>query len=86
LYTITAPPGKLGILLSNAKVGKVGTYVSAIRSTSVLAGKVHILDIFESIDGEDVTLMTSKEIMNIMASRAEFERELQLRPAPMESN
>jgi hypothetical protein len=86
LYTITAPVGKLGILLSNAKSGKVGTYVSAIRSTSVLAGKVHIGDIFESIDGEDVTLLTSKEIMNIMASRAEFERELQLRPAPMETN
>jgi hypothetical protein len=86
LFSVTAPPGKLGILLSNAKVGKLGTYVSAIRSTSVLAGKVHIGDIFESIDGEDVTLMTSKEIMNIMASRAEFERELQLRPAPMETN
>ena len=86
LYTIIAPPGKLGILLSNAKSGKVGTHVSAVRSTSVLAGKVHIGDIFESIDGQDVTLKTSKEIMNIMASRSEHERELQLRPTPMESN
>ena len=85
LYTITAPPGKLGILLSNAKSGKVGTHVSAVRSTSVLAGKVHIGDIFESIDGQDVTLKTSKEIMNIMASRSEHERELQLRPTPTES-
>ena len=85
VYTITAPPGKLGILLSNAKSGKVGTHVSAVRSTSVLAGKVHIGDIFESIDGQDVTLKTSKEIMNIMASRSEHERELQLRPTPTES-
>lgn len=85
LYTITAPPGKLGILLSNAKVGNVGTQISAVRSTSVLAGKVHIGDIFESIDGQDVTLKTSKEIMNIMASRSEHERELQLRPTPKKS-
>ena len=55
-------------------------HVSAVRSTSVLAGQVHVGDVFVGIDGEDVTLMNSKEITNIMAHKSEFKRELRLRP------
>ena len=54
--------------------------MSAVRSESVLAGKVHVGDIFVSIDGENVTRMNSKEITNIMARKAEFERVLKFRP------
>lgn len=79
-FQITAPPGKLGILLSNKSGQKGPTHVSAVRSESVLAGKVHVGDIFMSIDGEDVTRMNSKEITNIMARKAEFERMLRFRP------
>ena len=53
------------------------THVSAVRSESVLAGKVHVGDIFISIDGEDVRRMNSKEITNIVACKAEFEQMLQ---------
>eukprot|EP00578_Thalassiosira_sp_NH16_P008286 CAMPEP_0181111352 /NCGR_PEP_ID=MMETSP1071-20121207/19226_1 /TAXON_ID=35127 /ORGANISM="Thalassiosira sp., Strain NH16" /LENGTH=1073 /DNA_ID=CAMNT_0023195233 /DNA_START=103 /DNA_END=3322 /DNA_ORIENTATION=+ len=83
-FQIVAPPGKLGILLSNSKssssTGGGPTHVSAVRSESVLAGKVHVGDIFVSIDGENVTRMNSKEITNIMARKAEFERVLKFRP------
>jgi len=77
---VIAPPGKLGILLAN-KSGQQGpTHVSAVRSESVLAGKVHVGDRFVSIDGEDVTRMNSKEITTIMARKSEFERVLVLIP------
>jgi len=110
-FEIIAPPGKLGILLSNTpKSSLVGglhsttttqhdgssssssssfravgsnrglAHVSAVRSESVLAGKVHVGDIFVSIDGEDVTQMNPKEITNVMARKAEFERVLKFRP------
>jgi len=55
-------------------------HVSAVRSTSVLASQVHVGDVFVGIDGEDVTLMNSKEITNIMAHKSEFKRELRLHP------
>mmetsp|Transcript_36772 Transcript_36772/g.60046 ORF Transcript_36772/g.60046 Transcript_36772/m.60046 type:complete len:281 (-) Transcript_36772:62-904(-) len=84
-FQITAPPGKLGILLSNKSGQKGPTHVSAVRSESVLAGKVHVGDIFMSIDGEDVTRMNSKEITNIMARNAEFERVLRFRPLVLSS-
>ena len=48
--------------------------VSAVRSESVLAGKVHVCDVFVSIDGEDVSNMNSKEITIIMARKSESER------------
>ena len=79
-FTLIAPPGKLGILLSNAESNTGPTHVSAVRSTSVLAGQVHVGDVFVGIDGEDVTLMNSKEITSIMARKSEFQRELRLRP------
>ena len=80
--TVVAPPGRLGILLSNNKAGGVistPTYVSAVRSESVLAGKVQVGDLFLKIDGEDVSQLTSKMIMTIMAQKSEFERVLEFR-------
>ena len=50
------------------------THVSAVRSESVLAGKVHVGDVFVSIDGEDVSNLNSKEITIIMARKSESER------------
>lgn len=102
-FEIIAPPGKLGLLLSNTpKSSNSGssqssssatlqnsrvsistsgpTHVSAVRSESVLAGKVHVGDIFLSIDGEDVMEMNSKEITTVMACKAEFGRVLKFRP------
>lgn len=74
LVEVVAPPGKLGILLAN-KVGFQGpTHISAVRSESVLAGKVHVGDRFVSIDGEDVSGMNSREITSVMARKADFRR------------
>ncbi|KAL9182318.1 hypothetical protein ACHAXT_012970 [Thalassiosira profunda] len=80
-YEVVAPPGKLGIILSN-KPGRANgpTHVSAVRSESVLAGRVHVGDLFVSIDGEDVTGMNSKEITIVMARKSDFERLLRFRP------
>ena len=78
--TVVAPPGKLGILLLNNKIGGVPstpTYVSAVRSESVLAGKVRVGDQLMKIDGEDVSQCNSKQIMAIMATKSEFERVLE---------
>jgi len=80
--SVVAPPGKLGILLLNNKVGGVSstpTHVSAVRSESVLAGKVQVGDQLMKIDGEDVSHCNSKQIMAIMASKSKFERVLEFR-------
>jgi hypothetical protein len=80
--TVVAPPGKLGILLSNNKAGGVSptpTHVSAVRSESVLAGKVQVGDQLMKIDGEDVSRCNSKQIMAIMAGKSELERVLEFR-------
>ena len=80
--TVVAPPGKLGILLHNTKAGGVSstpTHVSAVRSESVLAGKVQVGDLLMKIDGEDVSRCNSKQIMVIMARRSDFERVLEFR-------
>lgn len=83
LVEVIAPPGKLGILLAN-KVGTKGpTHVSAVRSESVLAGKVHVGDRFVSIDGEDVSGMNSREITSVMARKAEFQRVIVFVPVQM---
>ncbi len=100
-FELEAPPGKLGILLSNVKTRnheRVGgminkhsnkildhkitgpTHVSSVRSTSVLAGRVHVGDIFLSIDGEDVTTMNSLQITSIMARKSDSIRVLRLQP------
>jgi hypothetical protein len=101
-FELVAPPGKLGILLSNVKTssnherfgGMINkrsketlvhkttgpTHVSSVRSTSVLAGRVHVGDIFLSIDGEDVTRMNSLEITSIMARKSDSPRVLRLQP------
>ena len=80
---VLAPPGKLGILLANKAGEKGPTHVSAVRSESVLAGKVHVGDRFVSIDGEDVSGMNSREITSVMARKAEFQRTIVFVPMQM---
>jgi hypothetical protein len=83
LVEVHAPPGKLGILLAN-KIGEKGpTHVSAVRSESVLAGKVHVGDRFVTIDGEDVSGMNSREITSVMARKADSWRLIVFVPVQM---
>ena len=78
---ITAPPGKLGIILANKSDSK-GTVVSGVRTTSVLVGKISPGDRIVAIDGEDVHKMTVSEITTIMARKSEFDRVLTVVVAP----
>jgi len=83
-FEIHAPAGKLGIVLSNSKFSQhpsLPTHVSAVRSSSILAGQVQVGDILMSIDGENVMELNAKEIMSIMARKSEQTRVLRFRPA-----
>ena len=73
--SVTAPAGKLGIILAN-KTDSKGTVVSGVRTTSVLANKITPGDRIIAIDGEDVNTMTVSEITAIMARKNDFERVL----------
>merc|ERR1712194_92133 len=79
--TITAPPGKLGIILAN-KFDTKGTVISGVRSSSVLVDKLHPGDRIISVDGEDVSRMTVAEITTIMARKNDFERVLTILTTP----
>jgi PDZ domain len=83
--TVTAPPGKLGIILVN-KADSKGTVVSGVRTSSVLADKVHPGDRIVAIDGEDVSHMSVSEITTIMSRKSEFERTLTILTTPRHSN
>lgn len=74
---VTAPAGKLGIILAN-KTDAKGTVVSGVRTTSVLASKITPGDRIIAIDGEDVSTMTVSEITAIMARKNDFERVLSI--------
>jgi len=83
-FEIHAPAGKLGIVLSNTKFSQhtsLPTHVSAVRSSSILAGQVQVGDILMSIDNENVMELNAKEIMSIMARKSEQTRVLRFRPA-----
>jgi hypothetical protein len=73
--TVMAPPGNLGIIISNLVKSK-GTMVSNVRTTSVLLDKVSPGDRIIAIDGEDVSLLTASELSKIMASKKESEKKL----------
>jgi C-terminal processing protease CtpA/Prc len=78
---VTAPPGKLGIILAN-KADSKGTVVSGVRTSSALAEKIAPGDRIVAIDGEDVSLMTVSEITTIMARKADYDRTLTVLTTP----
>jgi C-terminal processing protease CtpA/Prc len=83
--TVTAPPGKLGIILAN-KADSKGTVVSGVRTSSALADQIHPGDRIVAIDGEDVSLMTVSEITTIMARKSDFERKLTVLTTPRQTS
>ena len=68
---VAAPPGKLGITLSN---GILGSIVTEINPTSALAKEISPGDRFISIDGDPVFQLTSKEVEAVMAKNIHKER------------
>ncbi len=80
-FTVVAPPGKLGIILTDRTDSRArGTYVyvSRVLTASVLATQVNPGDRIIAIDNEDVSQMNAKEVATIMARKSEFERVLTL--------
>uniref|UniRef100_A0A7S4HSF2 PDZ domain-containing protein n=1 Tax=Odontella aurita TaxID=265563 RepID=A0A7S4HSF2_9STRA len=73
--TVEAPPGRLGVILANRSDGK-GTVVSALRTSSPLAGKLNPGDRLEAVDGEDVSEMKVSEVTAIMARKSDRKRTL----------
>jgi hypothetical protein len=73
--TIMAPPGSLGIIISNLSKSK-GTMVSDVLTKSVLLDKVLPGDRIIAVDGEDVSLLTAAELSKIIASKKESEKKL----------
>jgi hypothetical protein len=74
LVEITAPKGKLGIVLDTVE-GK-GPIVHRVQSESPLKGKVFEGDIIVSINGVDTRPMDATKITTIMIETAENERQL----------
>jgi hypothetical protein len=75
--TVMAPPGMLGIILTNRNDSR-GTVVSGVRTASVLATQVSPGDQIIAIDDEDVSQMNVKEITTIMTRKSGFTRVLTL--------
>jgi BMFP domain-containing protein YqiC len=74
---VQAPAGQLGITLR----GEGPTSISAVQSGSVLMGKVRAGDAIVSIDGVNVTKMSSTQIKQILASKNEYQRLIVTEPA-----
>ena len=72
---VVAPPGTLGVILSNRKHGE-GIIVAQIRQFSALHQRLSPGDLLIGVDDDDVTSMTVSEITELMASRADRERRL----------
>ena len=74
-FTVTVPPGRLGVILANKRDGR-GTVVSEVRLTSVLYGKLSPGDRILAVDGEDVSQFYLEEVTAIMSRKAGHERTL----------
>ena len=74
-FDVTAPSGRLGVILANHHDGK-GTIISEVRDHSALKGMLFPGDKLVAVDGEDVTGMLVSQITSLMAAKAGSERRL----------
>ena len=72
---LTAPPGKVGVILANRSDRK-GTIVSEVRSSSPLHGKIFEGDKIVEIDGVDVSRKNVSEVSDVMALKTSVSRDL----------
>jgi len=73
LRTITAPPGKLGIVVDSAADGE-GPIIFKVKETSPLQGVLYEGDRLLKIDNVDVSQMSAAEISQIMSHRGNQKR------------
>ena len=78
-FTVVAPPGVLGIRVSN-RIDSRGTVVSEVTKASSI--EVSAGDRIIRIDDEDVSQMSVKEITEVMIRKSAFEKEITLLAAP----
>jgi C-terminal processing protease CtpA/Prc len=71
-FMVTAPPGKLGIVIDTPSAGV--PVVHAIKDSSALVDKVRIGDKLVSVDGIDTTSLSAIRVSKIISSRAENQR------------
>ncbi|KAL7556928.1 hypothetical protein ACA910_006172 [Epithemia clementina (nom. ined.)] len=68
LYTVEAPPGKLGVIVDTPDSGP--GVVFAVKETSVLVGKIQVGDRLLSVDDEDVTKLSPVHISRLITKKS----------------
>ena len=84
LKTVTAPPGRLGVMCIASELGeqRVGFTIVEVKPDSPLAGTVVVGDRILSVDGEELCHYQSVgEVMAHLSARASESRVLTLQPA-----
>ena len=72
---VTAPPGRLGIILANRSDCQ-GTVISALRPSSSLVGKVFPGDRLVAINGHDITTSEVEKVTGLMGMFSNVEKVL----------
>ena len=76
-HIVTAPPGRLGLILNVNERG--GALVHSVKDQSPLKGVIFKDDVIISIDGEDVTQKRDiSEVTHILSSRSALSRKLKV--------
>ena len=84
IKTVTAPPGRLGVMCIASELGeqRVGFTIVEVKPDSPLAGTVVVGDRILSVDGEELCHYQScAEVMARLSARASESRVLTLQPA-----
>jgi hypothetical protein len=77
-YSVTAPPGLLGLILESSNLDGRPT-VNSIKPFSALANQVQVSDRLVLVDKEDVSTMTASKVSQLIASKQHKARTLTFR-------
>ena len=78
--TVTAPPGKLGVLFKTCPT-KGYAVVELVRESSPLLNKIKPGDSIVSVDGEDTSSKNHDEMVTYLLEKSKTERTLVIRQA-----
>mmetsp|Transcript_4035 Transcript_4035/g.8245 ORF Transcript_4035/g.8245 Transcript_4035/m.8245 type:complete len:239 (+) Transcript_4035:69-785(+) len=71
-FEVTAPPGKLGMVIDTPSGGV--PVVHAIKEDSVMRARVRVGDRLISVDGDDVSFMTAMQVSQLIALKSDQSR------------
>ena len=77
--TVTAPPGKVGLVFFTNPGTGYGHEVKSVKETSLVYGKVLAGDVILSIDGEDTSQLDYNKIAELLLSKVDSTRVLKLK-------